>query len=245
MKLSYFQRAENGARVKFQGESYTYTYMNNLLSNLSFRVLSLKRRRSEIRHQHSLTMRFATALTQWCFWWLLSIPRVASLAILKRPIQKISNGGTMSRRDALLLGPAVVTVATLLPRVSHAATSTGEVTTVPELLARLKSVPTFCIVNKDGAAYMIVKADERIAKGYAFTTYQGAKVVLEDAQKTASEKGYGELWEDATITTIPADAAVRLSLTKKERTSQKDQSLDSILSVIPSAVSAHWRRVLL
>lgn len=144
----------------------------------------------------------------------------------------------MSRRDALLLGPAAIALTTTLPRVSNAAsTTTGEVTTVPELLARLRGVPTFCIVNKDGAAYMIVKADERMAKGYAFTTYQGAKVVLEDAQKTAAEKGYGDLWENATITTIPADAAVRLSLTKKERTSQKDQSLDSILSVIPSAVS--------
>jgi hypothetical protein len=84
---------------------------------------------------------------------------------------------------------------------------------------------------------MLVKQDERMAKGYAFTTFSGAKIVLEDAQKTATEKGYGEVWENATITTIPADAAIRLSLTKKERFSQKDQSLDSILSIIPSAVS--------
>jgi hypothetical protein len=82
---------------------------------------------------------------------------------------------------------------------------------------------------------MLVKQDERMAKGYAFTTFSGAKIVLEDAQKTATEKGYGEVWQDATITTIPADAAIRLSLTKKERFSQKDQSLDSILSIIPSA----------
>ena len=178
-------------------------------------------------------------MTQWAgLWWLLFISSVASLTLTNVS----SNDGSISRRDALLLGPSIAVTSSLaLPRASCAAATTSEATTVPELLTRLKGVPTFCIVNKDGAAYMIVKADERIAKGYAFTTYQGAKVVLEDAQKTATEKGYGELWQDATITTIPADAAVRLSLTKKERISQKEQSLDTILSVIPSAVSLKWK----
>lgn len=185
-------------------------------------------------------MSFSAALTQWCFLLLLFVPTITSLATTRRPAstKKIPRDGSISRRDALLLGPAatVTAASTLaLPPPSHAAA--GEVTSVTELLARIKSVPTFCIVNKDGAAYMIVKSDERMAKGYSFTTFQGAKVVLEDAQKTATEKGYGELWEDATITIVPADAAIRLSLTKKERTSQKDQSLNTILVPIPSAVS--------
>ena len=151
------------------------------------------------------------------------------------------------RRDAFLVGSAAIgaiATTTLLPRASHAAatttsTDTDGITTVSELLSRIRGVPTFCIVDPSGAAYMLVKQDERMAKGYAFTTFEGAKIVLEDAQKTATEKGYGEVWQDATITTIPADAAIRLSLTKKERFSQKDQSLDSILSIIPSAVSSH------
>jgi hypothetical protein len=150
------------------------------------------------------------------------------------------------RRDAFLVGPAaaVAAIATALPRASQAAsTETNGITSVPELLSRIRVVPTFCIVDPNGAAYMLVKQDERMAKGYAFTTFSGAKIVLEDAQKTATEKGYGEVWQDATITTIPADAAIRLSLTKKERFSQKDQSLDSILSIIPSAVSCQERLV--
>lgn len=170
---------------------------------------------------------------QWCLWLLLLVLGVSSLA-------PSSHNGRISRRNALLIGPAAAATL-MLPRASNAATPTAEgITSIPELLSRLKAVPTFCIVNKDGAAYMIVKADERMARGYAFTTYNGAKVVLEDAKKTATEKGYGEIWEDATITTIPADAAVRLSLTKKERISQKGQSLDTILRIIPSAVSKVW-----
>lgn len=164
-------------------------------------------------------------ISRWCCLLLLFIPNAVSL--------------TISRRDALSIGSAAVASAPItLPRVSNAAAdSAGEATSVMDLLARIKGVPTFCIVDPNGAAYMLVKRDERMAKGYCFTTYAGAKIVLDDAQKTANEKGYGEVWQNATITTIPADAAIRLSLTKKERFSQKDQSLDTILSIIPSAVS--------
>ena len=175
------------------------------------------------------------ALIRCCFWWILFVPGIDSLATPHRSMQKNSAiDDSMSRRDALFVGSAVAATTFAVPRISHAAS--GEVTSVTDLLARIKGVPTFCIVDKDGASYMIVKADERMAKGYAFTTFEGALAALADAQRTAQEKGYPELWEDATITTIPADAAVRLSLTKKERSSQKNQSLDSIMMIIPSAV---------
>ena len=52
----------------------------------------------------------------------------------------------------------------------------------------------------------------------------------------AKEKGYADVWEGATVTTIPLDIAVRLSLKKRQRTSQKTQVLDTLLMVIPGAV---------
>ena len=107
---------------------------------------------------------------------------------------------------------------------------------VNELLSRLHNIPTFCIVAPDGAAYMVFKNDQAMAIGYAFTTFEGALAVLGDAQRVAKEKGYYDVWENATITTIPLDVAIRLALKKRQRVSQKGQSLDTLLMVIPGAV---------
>jgi len=87
---------------------------------------------------------------------------------------------------------------------------------------------------------MVFKNDQAMAVGYAFTTFSGALAVLGDAQRNAKEKGYYEsVWKDATITTIPLDIAVRLALKKKKRTSvPKEQELDTLLLVIPGAVSS-------
>lgn len=104
------------------------------------------------------------------------------------------------------------------------------------LLSRLRRVPTFCIVNSQGIPYMAVNVEQRMAKGYAFTSFEAALAVLADAQRAAEQGGYSELWKDATITVISADVAMRLALQKRKRSSQKEnQSLDSVMELIPSA----------
>jgi hypothetical protein len=83
---------------------------------------------------------------------------------------------------------------------------------------------------------MAVKMQDRMAKGYAFTSFQAALVVLADAQRAAQEGGYAEVWKDATVTVLPMDIAMRLALQKRERrSSQKDLSLGSVLELIPTA----------
>lgn len=84
---------------------------------------------------------------------------------------------------------------------------------------------------------MVFKNDQAMAIGYAFTTFTGALAVLGDAQRNAKAKGYYDVWENATITSIPMDIAIRLALKKRSRTSPKDQTLDTILQIIPGAVS--------
>lgn len=155
------------------------------------------------------------------------------------------------RRAALWQGSSViaaslVVTATSAPCVSAAAveatitadTTTSPTETINTLLSRLHDIPTFCIVSSspEGAAYMAFKQDQAMAVGYAFITFQGALAVLGDAQRNAKEKGYADVWEGATVTTIPLDIAVRLSLKKRQRTSQKAQVLDTLLMVIPGAV---------
>jgi hypothetical protein len=136
---------------------------------------------------------------------------------------------TTSRRELLLIGAALPV---LLSRPSPAAAGDS---TLPSLLESLRSVPTFCIVNPQGATFVNVKKYDRFAKGYAFLTFTGASVVLGDAQRAAKEGGYADLWKDATITVIPADVAARLALQSNTRMSQQDVTASTLLDIIPGA----------
>jgi hypothetical protein len=158
------------------------------------------------------------------------LPDVASLA--QRAVPKhITNQRDVTRRDWLVSSVAAAAVPFLLP--SSAAADEPAALTVQGLLNDLRSVPTFCIVNPEGATFMMAKGGETYAKGYAFTTFSGALAVLGDAQRAAEEGGYADLWKDASITVIPADIAVRLAIQPSKRTSQKDTSQESLLDVIP------------
>ena len=150
----------------------------------------------------------------------------------------VSRRSVFYQTTAALATTSVVT--TKIPIALAAETddaSTSPMAIVNDLLSRLKYIPTFCIVDPQGAAYMVFKNDQAMAVGYAFTTFPGALAVLSDAQRNAKEKGYFDVWKDATITTIPLDIAVRLALKKKTRKSPKEQELDTLLMVIPGAVS--------
>jgi hypothetical protein len=153
---------------------------------------------------------------------------------------------TESIAQALLVGGTAWSTASNPARAAavvepSAATSSSSSSSFNEqvnvLLQKLHDIPTFCIVRSDtGAAYMAYQSDLNMAVGYAFVTFPGAVAVLKDAQKVAQQKGYYDTWEAATVTTIPLDIAVRLALKKRSRTSQKSQSLDTLLQIIPGAV---------
>jgi hypothetical protein len=118
--------------------------------------------------------------------------------------------------------------------------------TINVWLDRLETIPVFCIVDQtSGANYMLVKQDQGMAIGYAFTTFAGALTVLSEAQKTAQEKNYYDVWENATVTTIPMSIAIRLALKKRVRTTPKEQTLDSIVLMIPGVVCEYMIDLLL
>jgi len=107
------------------------------------------------------------------------------------------------------------------------------------LLTRVRQIPMFCIVNTEGIPFMVISKSEGIARGYAFTSMEGAIIVLGDAQKAAKEGGYGDVWKDATIVTIPGDIAMKMALQKKSRiggraTSEKTVTIDSLVDIIPT-----------
>lgn len=83
--------------------------------------------------------------------------------------------------------------------------------TIYTLLNRLHDILTFCIVSPRGAAYMVYKP-----------AFYGALAVLGDAQRTAAEKGYSDVWKDATINTI-SSRYCHWTATQKETTSKSER----------------------
>lgn len=180
-------------------------------------------------------------------------PRVVPYQRRLTKLQQAFPDDVVSRRrvlsDAASLSSSCVRLAALVASATLAAlpgagavqaaettaSSSLSTLTVQSILQALRNVPTFCIVNDQGAAYMLYKANEGFAKGYAFLTYDGADVVLKDALTTAEKGGYAETWKTATITTIPADIALRLTLQPRKRQSQREQSANSVLFLIPGA----------
>jgi hypothetical protein len=117
---------------------------------------------------------------------------------------------------------------------SEPASAASEVLTT--MLSRVRGVPVFCIVNTQGVPFMVIKQQQGMARGYAFTSMEGAVIVLDDAQKTAKAGGYADIWADATIVTLPGDIAVRLALQNRERTPTRGKTnLDSTIDIIPTS----------
>lgn len=145
-----------------------------------------------------------------------------------------------NRRIAISTGiqSAVVAAAatswTPTAAVAASSSSSSSPLTLQNLLNQLRVVPTFCLVNPEGASYMLIsKNGEAFAKGYAFTTFSGALAVLGDAERAAEKGGYADTWKGATITVVPADIAVRLALQPTKRQNQKEQSLNTLVDIIP------------
>jgi len=141
----------------------------------------------------------------------------------------------VDRRGALETFRATATAAAaiLVSEPSGAAETAGGST--KDLLAKMRPIPTFAIVDAVGVPYLIAEKQGGGATGYFFTTFSSAMKVLNDAKKDSQEKGYEDTWKDATITTVPLDVAIRLVFKKVKRKAQNDVELETIGDIIPSA----------
>ena len=96
------------------------------------------------------------------------------------------------------------------------ATDTTASPTASEIFLRLRSIPTFCLVNSEGVPFMIFDG-QASATGYFFLSYETAVRALEDARKKDKNEGAKEIWSDAKIMVVPLAVAMQLSLRKTQR----------------------------
>ena len=128
---------------------------------------------------------------------------------MKRPVH---------RRKALHTAFTTIsaTSASLLsyPYISEADdTSTADVS---QILLRLKSIPTFCIVDPNGVPFMIFDG-QASATGYFFLSFDIAAQALTDAKRKDTNAGAAAIWEQARIIVVPLAVALQISLRKSQR----------------------------
>ena len=101
--------------------------------------------------------------------------------------------------------------------VAGAGATTSPVT-AKEILSRLVSIPTFCLVDPNGVPFMIFDS-QSTATGYFFLSFEVAAEALEDARKKDTKTTEAqELWKSAQIIVVPLSVAIQLALTKRQRT---------------------------
>eukprot|EP00980_Cylindrotheca_fusiformis_P021356 scaffold8240_cov133-Cylindrotheca_fusiformis.AAC.1 len=117
-------------------------------------------------------------------------------------------------RRCLFKGGALSALAASLhvsPAQADDITSTSQ-----EVLLRLRSIPTFCLVNPDGVPFMIFDG-QASATGYFFLSFDVAAQALKDAREKDKNAGATEIWSNAKIIVVPLAVALQLALRKTQR----------------------------
>lgn len=114
------------------------------------------------------------------------------------------------RRRQILQSTTLVTLGTT----SLGEEATADQPSTQEVLLRLRSIPTFCIVNPDGIPFMIFDGQSS-ATGYFFLSFDVAAQALKDARQ--KDKKGSEIWSNAKIIVVPLAVALQLALRKTQR----------------------------
>jgi len=128
------------------------------------------------------------------------------------------NPGSWDRRDLLKALPTTMATAFLSPLLYQNPSNADDAPAVDpsQILLRLKSIPTFCIVDPNGVPFMIFDG-QASATGYFFLSFDIAAQALGDAKRKDTNVGATAIWDEARIIVVPLAVALQLSLRKSQR----------------------------
>ena len=148
---------------------------------------------------------------------------------------------TLNRRD-LLNGVSVATLATLMTSLSSSsievanAADTTTASAASDMLLRLRSIPTFCIVDPNGVPFMIFDPQQASATGYFFLSFQVASDALNDARQKDTNAGASQVWSQAQIIVVPLAVALQLTLRKSQRDAVNNElKFNTFNDIVPSS----------
>lgn len=131
--------------------------------------------------------------------------------------QFLSEASCRTRRELFQNAVGVSAVlGTGLPIISLPSLTLAAEGDASEILLRLRSIPTFSIVDPSGVPFMIFDG-RASATGYFFLSFQVAAQALQDARQKDKNAGASEVWANAKIIVVPLAVALQLTLRKSQR----------------------------
>jgi hypothetical protein len=136
------------------------------------------------------------------------------------------------RRDLLnIMASASLFVRTL----SNSRPALAEETSAKDILLKLRSIPTFAIVNPDGVPFMIFDG-QASATGYFFLSFDVAAQAIQDARTKDKNSGAAEVWSNAKIIVVPLAVALQLALRKTQRQAVNNElKFNTFNDIVPSS----------
>lgn len=115
-------------------------------------------------------------------------------------------------------------------------TTTIDSKLLDEKARMFKQVPVFALVSDEGTPFMILQ-NTGAGIAYFFTSYEGAKVVLDDAIRDAKDKDLDtqRIWNEAKISAVPLEFALKLQKGRPRATAQNGRKYDTVYDIIATA----------
>lgn len=130
---------------------------------------------------------------------------------------------------------ALLGISTLAPTGASAEETAVAGASASDVLLRLRSIPTFCLVNEEGIPFMIFDG-QASATGYFFLSFQVAAQALEDARNKDKAEGATAVWSKAKIIVVPLAVALQLTLRKTQREAINNGiKFNTYNDIVPSA----------
>jgi len=124
------------------------------------------------------------------------------------------------------------------PQPASAETSTESSSSLLDRMAsKFRRVPAFALVDGEtGVPFMILK-NTGVATGYFFTTYDGAKQVLDGAKKDAEGQDLAskDMWSGARISAVSLEFALKLGKSRPKAMAQNGVKYGTVYDIISNA----------
>lgn len=150
--------------------------------------------------------------------------------------QQGDHNGNLNRRDSVKTIVTTLALPTATTLLNPSRSNAIDLELLDTEAKKFRKAPAFAIVDsKTGVPFMILR-NTGLASAYFFTTYEAAQLVLNDAKRDAQGRDaeITNAWDDAKISAVTLEFALKLSKGKPKATAQNGQKYETVSDIIPT-----------